>query len=127
MNKRLKDALDLIEKQEKKIQLMREIAQEMLIEMPDMLPWEEKQILVKAIETYGPEAQEKVLLEEMSELQKEICKHWRGRDNLREIAEEIADVRIMLDQMVLIFQCGGAEQQIRMQKLERMQSRLEGE
>lgn len=31
-----------------------------------------------AVKKYGPEAQLKMMLEEMSELQKEICKLWRG-------------------------------------------------
>ena len=33
------------------------------------------EILQQAIETFGEHAQEQMLLEEMSELQKEICKH----------------------------------------------------
>lgn len=44
----------------------------------------------------------KMLLEEMAELQKEICKAWRGKDNEVEIAEEVADVEIMLEQIKLI-------------------------
>ena len=42
-------------------------------------------VLGDAITTYGEQAQEAMLLEEMSELQKEICKHWRGKDNVAEI------------------------------------------
>ena len=84
----------------------------------------ERPILVAALEAYGGEAQMKMLLEEMSELQKEICKHWRGRQNLQEIAEEMADVQIMLDQMTLYFQNGGLQEQERMKKLERLGDRL---
>ena len=41
-----------------------------------------------------------IFFEEMSELQKELCKHDRGKDNREAIAEEIADVQIMLEQMI---------------------------
>ena len=44
-----------------------------------------------------------MLFEEMAELTKEISKHMRGKQNQTEIAEEIADVQIMLDQMKLRF------------------------
>lgn len=55
-------------------------------------------IMLRAIIAWGEDSQMKMLLEEMSELQKEICKSWRGADNVDHIAEEIADVEIMLDQ-----------------------------
>lgn len=83
-----------------------------------------QEILNLAINTYGAQAQEMVLLEEMSELQKEICKYWRGRDNTRAIAEEIADVEIMLEQMKMIFQCADAVSLYRIQKLKRLERRL---
>ena len=82
------------------------------------------EIMRQAIRTYGAQAQEMVLLEEMSELQKEICKYWRGRDNLAEIAEEIADVEIMLEQMKMIFQCADTVSLYRIQKLKRLERRL---
>ena len=53
-----------------------------------MLEVEKQNVLRAAIETYGPEAQTKMLLEEMSELQKEICKIWRGYNNIPHIAED---------------------------------------
>jgi hypothetical protein len=81
-------------------------------------------VLGDAITTFGKKAQEAMLLEEMSELQKEICKHWRGRDNVAEIAEEIADVEIMLEQMKLIFCCTGTVKAIRANKLRRLEQRI---
>lgn len=65
-------------------------------------------------------------LEEMSELQKEICKNWRGKDNYDEIAEEIADVEIMLDQLKMIY--GISERQVlkfRNDKVIRLKERLQ--
>ena len=70
---------------------------------------ETKEILEKAIYEYGPDKQIIVAIEEMSELQKELCKYFRyGTDlqRVKNIAEEIADVSIMLEQLKIIFQCG---------------------
>lgn len=84
----------------------------------------EKRVFAEALATYGSDAQRKMLLEEMSELQKEICKNWRGRNNLCEIAEEIADVEIMLDQMKILFQNSDLVRQFREQKVDRLHKRL---
>ncbi len=64
---------------------------------------EEKAVICAALETYGIDAQAIVAIEEMSELQKELCKMLRGKADLDHIAEEIADVEIMLAQMVEAF------------------------
>ena len=63
-------------------------------------------------------------IEEMSELAKELCKRCRGRDNVEAIAEEIADVEIMLQQMVMMFDCAGQVETFRRYKLERLAERL---
>lgn len=84
----------------------------------------EEDILAEAIDSYGCEAQLKMLLEEMSELQKEICKMWRGKDNVEAIADECADLEIMLAQTKMIF---GIEQMVkehRRQKVARLEERL---
>ncbi len=60
-------------------------------------------VIHRAIEQYGVDNQLKMVLEEMAELQKEICKNWRGRDNIDEIADECADVEIMLAQLKIIY------------------------
>ena len=88
--------------------------------------YEESKVFEKALTTYGFESQTKMLLEEMSELTKAMCKYWRGKRNLEEIAEEMADVQIMLDQMTLLFQNHGLQQQYRLEKIERLRQRLEG-
>ena len=44
-----------------------------------------------------------VAIEEMSEVQKEICKVLRGKGNRETLAEEIADAKIMLEQISQIF------------------------
>ena len=60
-------------------------------------------VLLTAINKYGKQSQCNIAIEEMSKLTKEICKNFRGRPNVESIAEEIADVKIMLMQLELIF------------------------
>lgn len=84
----------------------------------------EVDILRAAIDAYGEEAQTKMVLEEMSELQKEICKRWRGADNIGNIAEELADVEIMLDQLKMMLDIEVEVGQYRHEKLLRLQDRL---
>ena len=55
-----------------------------------------------AVETYGKENQSMMVLEEMAELQKEVCKSLRGNNNHDEIVEEIADVLIMIEQLKIM-------------------------
>lgn len=55
------------------------------------------------ISKYGTEHQVTVAIEELSELQKELCKFIRKSGNLCNIAEEIADVQLMLWQMQTVF------------------------
>lgn len=85
----------------------------------------EWETLEAAVATWGPDAQAKILLEEMAELQKEICKAWRGKPNTAEIAEEVADVEIMLEQIKLIFGIRDAVDTYRDAKLERLRLRLQ--
>ncbi len=87
---------------------------------------EEKAIMQAAITVFGQEAQTKMVLEEMSELQKEICKAWRGKDNIGNIAEEVADVQIMLDQLIMMLGIENEVGQYRQEKLLRLKERLVG-
>ena len=59
-------------------------------------------IYCEALNKWGAEAQTLMVFEDMSELQKELCKRARGKDNREAIAEEIADVQIMLEQMMIL-------------------------
>ena len=85
----------------------------------------ERIVLQKAIDKYGEEAQLKMVLEEMSELQKEICKRWIGQDNAGSIAEEVADVEIMLVQLKMMLGIEPDVENCRLVKLLRLQERLE--
>ena len=84
----------------------------------------ERSILLAALETWGPEMQTMITLEEMGELQKELSKHFRGTNNREAIAEEIADVEIMLEQMKILHDCGPLADIFRAEKLERLARRI---
>lgn len=86
----------------------------------------EKMIFGKALAVWGHEAQITMVFEEMSELQKELCKMLRGKDNVQEIAEEIADVEIMLDQMKMLFNVCALVDVRRGEKVARLAERLDG-
>ena len=79
------------------------------------------EILKNALKHYGANLQRIIAIEEMSEL----CKVSRGEENDAHIAEEIADVRIMLDQMEILFDCAGAAAAYQAAKVERLRKRLE--
>ena len=72
-----------------------------------------------ALEAFGAEAQITMVFEEMAELQDVLCKFLRGRvdeDTRTHIAEEIADVEIMFQQMVILFDCAGQVETFRRYK-----------
>lgn len=66
-------------------------------------------------------------MEEMSELTKELSKNLRGADNAKALAEEIADVEIMLEQLKVIFRNRALVDRIRAGKLVRLSDRITGE
>lgn len=83
-----------------------------------------KELYRRAIDTYGPDAQTRMVMEEMAELQKELCKNSRGADNLASIAEEIADVEIMLEQMMVLHDCESLVAGYKKYKLDRLEGKL---
>ena len=78
----------------------------------------EYEILIAAINTFGDKAQEGVAIEECSELIQAISHKHRGREH--NIAEEIADVEIMLEQLKIINDCHKEVAEIHKQKIERL-------
>lgn len=64
---------------------------------------ERAKVYTDALATFGATAQLVVALEEMSEVQKEICKTLRGGGSILHLAEEVADATIMLEQIRQIF------------------------
>ena len=82
-------------------------------------------IFYRAIEKWGDTAQKIMLIEEMSELTKEICKAFRGNNNRDELIDEISDVFIMLEQAKIVFNIKDKEIGDRIEyKLSRIEERL---
>ena len=87
---------------------------------------ERRAVYERALATWGADAQIMMAIEEMSELTKELCKHHRGRENREEIADEIADVTIMMEQLRLIFALDEKVREHMDMKVRRLRGRLEG-
>ena len=83
-------------------------------------------VLNSAIRTFGKESQKVVAIEELAELQKELTKDLRGKPNLQKIAEEMADVEIVLEQLELIYGVGLIQQKqaFKENKLKRLVERI---
>ncbi|MBQ8737782.1 MAG: hypothetical protein IJY78_08210 [Bacteroidaceae bacterium] len=80
----------------------------------------------RALAVYGERLQITVAIEEMSELQKELCKHIRGKDVHEGVAEEMADVYIMLEQLIGIFGNAKAVERYKQIKKARLWNRVLG-
>ena len=85
---------------------------------------DDKKIYKEALNKYGAQMQETICIEELSELQKTLCKNIRGKGSMEDISEEIADVQIMLAQMILLFNLESEVEKWRNTKLERLRDRL---
>ncbi len=84
-----------------------------------------QEIYSVAFNVWGAHAQELMAVEEMSELTQALSKHFRGKTDLVNIVEEIADVRIMLEQLEMLFDCSAAVQGAMDYKIERLHERLD--
>lgn len=90
-------------------------------------------VLQDAINTYGSMAQEEMAIEEMSELMKAILKLHRARDceaytkAMENIDEEMADVVIMLTQLLILYDNRDAVQRVIEEKVDRLASRLKND
>lgn len=80
-----------------------------------------------AIGRWGEQLQIDMAIEEMAELITELARNRRGRGRRAHVEEEIADVRIMLEQLELIYDCAAEVREWRRRKLERLENRLTAE
>lgn len=78
----------------------------------------EHDIFALAINEYGEKTQEDIAIEECGELICAISHKHRGREH--NIAEEIADVEICLEQLKMINGCHGEVSRIRQKKVLRL-------
>lgn len=83
----------------------------------------EKDILLKAINVYGIDAQVMQAYEEMGELMSAINKCKRGRLTAEFIIDELADVSIMIEQLAIYYGLKLYESR-RLYKLLRLKDRL---
>lgn len=96
-----------------------------------------KEIMQKAIDTYGVENQMIKTVEELSELSQALCKsivrlnYTKEKTSLEDdlksvdnIFEEMADVEIMLEQCKIMFQCDKEVSAWKNKKIERLERRL---
>lgn len=82
-------------------------------------------VLLQALEHYGAKNQAAQLMGEMGELAAAVTQHFfQDRGRREEIAEEIADVQIMLEQMILHLDIREDVARWRSSKLERLESRI---
>jgi NTP pyrophosphatase (non-canonical NTP hydrolase) len=83
----------------------------------------EKTICALAVETFGPESQINMVIEECAELTNALCKLRRERVGTFDVVTEIADVQIMCEQLAYMF----GEQTVadeRKRKIERLQKKI---
>lgn len=82
-----------------------------------------KKALLIAILVYGRDKQIEMAIEEMGELLVAINQHKRGRVSIEAVQEEIADVKIVMGQLALIF---GEDEvsNFETEKLSRLQERI---
>ena len=89
-----------------------------------------EKIYDEAIEFFGVTSQKIMVIEEMSELTKELCKELRDRGDVEHIADELADVEITLAQIKKIYnihQLVEEHKDFKLQRLEKSIIRLKAE
>ena len=96
------------------------------VEMNKINYEDRKKIYQAAMRKWGADLQTMMAVEEMSELTKEICKIKRGKMDLDALADEIADVTIMLEQLREIYGLNDAVCDHMDAKILRLQSRVGG-
>lgn len=85
------------------------------------------EIFIKAIETWGVRSQYEMAQEEATELALAVRKHIRYNDSesFKKLAEEVADVKIMIEQLELINPTLGlAVDEVMKSKIERLERRV---
>ena len=81
--------------------------------------------LKRALKVWGKDAQMLQVIEEMSELTKEILKNVnRKKNNIAELIEETADVEIMLEQLKENYQIAEAVAAYKKEKIKQIEQRL---
>ncbi len=81
-------------------------------------------IVRKDFELCGASSKADEAIEKMAELTASICKHRRGAANVIQIAEGIAEVEILMEQLKMIFSCHDLVADWENRKIEDLRERL---
>lgn len=84
-----------------------------------------EELCSRALKRYGSKLQLDMLQEECGELVAAVNQYRRGRISTDELVSEMADVRVMLRQMAILFRAELPK--IEAEKYERLRQRLAGE
>lgn len=90
----------------------------------DMAKQHEQVVFRAAVERFGFDWQAGKFCEEMAELLEAVCRERQGRDTVSHVAEEIADVEIMLEQLKVWYKAHGMVEGFRRQKTERLAEKI---
>lgn len=86
----------------------------------------QEELYRKAIDRWGYQAQYNMAAEELAELIAALNKYDRGRVSLVELIDEIADARIMIQQIICMLDINPAEVEAQINvKLSRLKDRIE--
>lgn len=91
----------------------------------NLTSYEERvKVYEEAARVFGTGTQMIVALEELAEVQKEICKVMRGEGSTLHLAEEVADATIMLEQIRLVFGINAEVCKVMDEKVARLAGRI---
>jgi hypothetical protein len=85
----------------------------------------DKELYEEAITLWGEDDQLDMAIEEMAELIEAICHYRRNRKEPEDVANEIADVEIMMEQMRILIDSDALVNEIKQKKLIRLRERVE--
>lgn len=80
-------------------------------------------LYTKVLDSWGIEAQVRMVMEEGGEMFSALAKAFRGRVSRQEVITELADVSIMMEQMAVFFGLDEFREE-KERKLKRLQNRL---
>lgn len=83
-----------------------------------------KELYQKALDLWGKDLQLNMVFEELGELITKLSRVIRGRINIDDLAEEIADVEIMLEQLQFIYNLEEEISDLKIKKLVRLGERI---
>lgn len=83
-------------------------------------------VCTMAVQAFDDTENNTVAIEELSELQKEICKRMRGAENGDHMSEEIADAEIVIEKLKIRYGLRERVDDWRRRKVERLRKKIEG-